>query len=113
MVCKSYYSILIKLHVPCSCYKYAQYTCMLIVDIWPRLWIWIYKKKQPSNFLADGEYVEHAPGQTERHGEGTHYSRDGLVYSGKWENDKMNGEGMSNFILLTCSGYGITILLLL
>lgn len=49
----------------------------------------------PLNFPADGEYVEHAPGQIERHGEGTHYSRDGLVYSGKWENDKMNGEGKS------------------
>ena len=38
--------------------------------------------------------MERTPGQIERHGEGTHYSRDGLVYSGKWENDKMNGEGM-------------------
>ena len=37
--------------------------------------------------------MEHSPGQIERHGEGTHYSRDGLIYSGRWENGKMNGEG--------------------
>jgi hypothetical protein len=41
----------------------------------------------------DGEYMERSPGQIERCGCGTHYSRDGLIYSGKWENDKMNGEG--------------------
>lgn len=46
-----------------------------------------------NHWHADGEYVERAPGQIERHGDGTHYSRDGLIYSGKWENDKMNGEG--------------------
>ena len=46
-----------------------------------------------ANFLSDGEYVEHSPGQIERCGSGTQYSRDGLIYSGKWDNDKMNGEG--------------------
>lgn len=43
--------------------------------------------------IADGEYVEHSTGHIERHGDGIHYSMDGMVYSGKWENDKMNGEG--------------------
>ena len=37
--------------------------------------------------------MERSPGQIERYGCGTQYSRDGLVYSGKWESDKMNGEG--------------------
>ena len=37
--------------------------------------------------------MEYAPGQVERHGEGTHYSNDGVIYTGRWESDKMNGEG--------------------
>ena len=46
-----------------------------------------------NNNCLDGEYVEHSPGQIERCGSGTQHSKDGLVYSGKWENDKMNGDG--------------------
>ena len=49
------------------------------------------------NHFPDGEYVEQSPGQIERHGDGTHYSKDGLIYLGKWENDKMNGAGKSKF----------------
>ena len=55
---------------------------------------------------ADGEYMEHSPGQIERHGEGTHYSKDGLIYSGRWENGKMNGEGsVTEFRCCTCMPY--------
>ncbi len=40
-----------------------------------------------------GEYVEFGNGVIERSGEGSHSFATGLVYTGTWSNDKMNGIG--------------------
>ena len=46
--------------------------------------------------VADGEYAEPSSGQIQRKGMGTHYSTNGMVYTGQWANDKMNGQGQSD-----------------
>ena len=43
---------------------------------------------------SEGEYVETSPGKIERNGMGTHQSANGMVYTGQWVGDKMNGKGL-------------------
>ena len=40
-----------------------------------------------------GEYIEKGPGQIVRSGQGTHTSASGMIYSGQWSNDILNGKG--------------------
>ena len=41
----------------------------------------------------EGKFVKNTSGVIERCGEGKHTFASGMVYSGKWEKDKMNGKG--------------------
>lgn len=42
--------------------------------------------------MSDGEYIQTEEG-LQRHGHGVHTTSEGLSYHGKWEDDKMNGQG--------------------
>lgn len=46
----------------------------------------------PNGDKYDGEYIQTEEG-LQRHGYGVHTTSEGLSYQGKWEDDKMNGEG--------------------
>ena len=43
--------------------------------------------------FLEGKFVKNTSGVIERCGEGKHTFASGMVYSGKWEKDKMNGKG--------------------
>nr|CAB3263906.1 MORN repeat-containing protein 2-like [Phallusia mammillata] len=47
----------------------------------------------PNNDHYKGEYLVNEDGKIERKGFGTHKTSSGVVYTGYWENDKMNGNG--------------------
>ena len=44
--------------------------------------------------VYEGQYELNSAGSVERHGFGTFTSSDGVVYSGNWSGDKMNGMGL-------------------
>lgn len=43
--------------------------------------------------ISEGDFTV-TEGRIERSGTGTQHFVDGLVYTGQWKNDKMNGKGM-------------------
>ena len=45
----------------------------------------------------NGEYQLNEEGVIERHGQGTHTTCQGIVYTGSWSNDKMEGKGRISF----------------
>lgn len=51
----------------------------------------------PNRDHYKGEFAVNEDGVIERHGNGTHTTKEGIVYSGLWENDKMNGHGRITF----------------
>lgn len=57
---------------------------------------------------TEGEYISVSNGLIERSGTGTHHLVSGIVYSGQWAQDKMNGKGQSNCNTLSvqCSKLG-------
>ncbi|XP_078665519.1 uncharacterized protein LOC144907949 isoform X1 [Branchiostoma floridae x Branchiostoma belcheri] len=47
----------------------------------------------PNGDKYDGEYSQSDTGVLERNGVGTHTTKDGVVYTGRWVQDKMSGQG--------------------
>ena len=51
----------------------------------------------PNQDRYKGEYAINENGLIERQGKGTHTTNDGIVYTGFWNKDKMNGQGRITF----------------
>ena len=57
----------------------------------------------PTHIPVEGDYVDHGCGRIVRNGKGTHVFSNGLVYTGQWDKDKMNGEGIYMYVAYMCT----------
>ena len=75
---------------PCL-YTYLFFYLSTHLFIHPSMYVHVYIKY--SFVVSEGEYIKVSNGSIQRHGTGTHHSKDGSVYSGCWLNDVMCGQG--------------------